>query len=40
MKVTALAEKSLYFIISPGSLCSSDVNRRESGRCCTLPFLL
>ena len=30
----------LYLIFSPGSLCYSDVYRCESGRCCTLPFVL
>ena len=41
IKVTVLAESSiLYFMFSPGSLRSSDVYRRESGRCCTLPFFL
>ena len=30
-----LDERSVYFIFSPGSLCSS-----ESGRCRTLPFFL
>ena len=28
------------FDLFPGSLCSSDVYRRESGRCCTIPFFL
>ena len=32
--------KALYFIFPPGSVCSSDVYRRESGRYCTLPFFL
>ena len=40
MKATLLEESSLYFIFSPGSLCYSDVYRRESGRCHTLPFFL
>ena len=40
MKATVLAETSLYFIFSPGSLCSSNVYRCESGRCRTLPFFL
>ena len=40
MKATVLAESSLYFIFSLGSLCSSHVYRHESGRCCTLPFFL
>ena len=39
-KATVLAESSLYFIFSPGSLHSSGVYRRESDRCCTLPFFL
>ena len=38
--VAFMAESSIYFIFSPGSLCSSDVYRCESGRCCTLPFFL
>jgi hypothetical protein len=29
MKATVLAESSLFFILSPGSLCSSDVYRCE-----------
>ena len=34
MKATGLAESSiLYFIFSLGSLCYSDIYRRESGRC-------
>ena len=40
MKATVLAEGSVYFIFSLGSLCSSDVCRCESGRCCTLSFFL
>jgi hypothetical protein len=40
MKATVLAESPLYFIFSPESLRSSDVYRRESGRCHTLPFFL
>ena len=41
MKATALAESSiLYFIFSSGSLCYSDVYRREAGRCHTLRFFL
>ena len=40
MKAKVLAETSLYFIFSLGSLCSSDVYRRESGRFRTLPFFL
>ena len=39
MKVIVLTESPLYFIFSPGSLCFSDVYRRESGTCRTLPFL-
>ena len=35
---TVLAESSLYFIFSLGSLCSSDVYRRESDRCHILSF--
>ena len=36
-----LAESSvLYFIFSLGSLPYSDVYRRESGKCHTLPFFL
>ena len=37
---TVLTENSLYFIFSPGSFCSSNVYRHESGRCHTLPFFL
>ena len=40
MKATVLAEISMYFIFSPGYLCSSDVYRRDSGRCRTIPFFL
>ena len=40
MKATLLEESSLYFIFSPGSLCSSDVYGHESGRCRTFPFFL
>ena len=39
-KATVFAESSLYFIFSPGSFCSSNVYRHESGRCRTLPFFL
>ena len=38
MKATVLAES--YFIFSLGSTCYADVYRRESRRCCTLPFFL
>ena len=37
---TGLAESSLYFICSLGSLCSSDVCRCEWGRWYTLTFFL
>ena len=40
MKATVLTKCSLYFILLPGSLCSSDVYRCKSGRCCTLTFFL
>ena len=40
MKATTLVESSLYFIFSLDSLCSNDVHRHESGRCCILPFFL
>ena len=40
MKAIVLAESYLYFILSLGSFCSSDVSRRESSRCRTLPFFL
>jgi hypothetical protein len=40
MKTTVLAESSLYFIFSPGSLHYSDVDRHESGRCRNLLFFL
>ena len=40
MKATVLAESCLYFIFPPGSLCSSDVYRHESGRCHTVLFFL
>jgi len=40
MKVTVLAEISLYFILSSGSFCSSNVYKCESGGCCTLLFFL
>ena len=40
MKVTVLAESSVYFIFSLGSLRCSDVYRCESGRFCILPFFL
>ena len=35
-----LAESSLYFIFSPGSLHYADVYRHESRRCRILPFFL
>ena len=35
-----LAESSLYLIFSLGSLPYSDVFKRKSGRCSTLPFFL
>ena len=37
IKVTVLAESSIYFIFSPGSLRSSNVYGLESIRCHTLP---
>jgi hypothetical protein len=40
MKARMLAESSLYSMFSLGSLCYSDVYRRESGRCPTLLFFL
>ena len=40
MKATVLAESSIYFIFSPGYLCSSKFYRHESGRCHALPFFL
>jgi hypothetical protein len=38
MKATVLAKSSLYFIFLLGSLCSSNVYRHESSRCCTFPY--
>ena len=38
MKATVLAESS--FMFSLGSLHHVDVYRRESGRCCSLPFFV
>ena len=40
LQATVLAESSSYFFFSPGYLCYKDVYRRESGRCCSLPFFL
>ena len=40
MKATVLAESTLYFIFSLGSLHSSDIYRWKSGTCRTLPFFL
>ena len=40
MKATVLAESSLYFTVSPDSLCFSNVYRHESCRCRILPFFL
>ena len=40
IKATVLAESSLYFIFSPGSLQYNDAYRHESSRCHTLPFFL
>ena len=40
MKVTVLAESSLYLICSLVSLYSSNAYRHESGRCCSLSFIL
>ena len=38
MKAIVFTESSLYFIFSPDSLRSSDIFRRESGRCHTVSF--
>ena len=40
MRATLLVKSSLYFIFSPGSPCSINVYRCESGKCHTLPFFL
>ena len=38
LKATVLAESSIHFFFSPGSLHSSDVYRLKSGKSLTLPF--
>ena len=40
MKVTVLTGSSSYLIFSLGYLRCKDVYRRESTRCCSLPFFL
>ena len=38
MKTTILAES--FSVFSPSSLCYTDIYRRDSGRCHTLPFCI